>query len=76
MQLLLATGQAEPDSKDNYGRTPLSWAAEHGHQGGSATLAGDWPGRARLEGHETWSDAAVVCRRSWARGGGTAAAVD
>jgi hypothetical protein len=33
VKLLLATGKAEVDSKDTeYGRTPLSWAAENGHE--------------------------------------------
>ena len=31
MKLLLATDGVDPDSKDNDGRTPLSWAAEHGN---------------------------------------------
>ncbi|KPA38507.1 nacht and ankyrin containing protein, partial [Fusarium langsethiae] len=29
---LLATGQVDVDAKDNNGRTPLSWAARHGHE--------------------------------------------
>ena len=32
VQLLLATGNIDTDSKDNYGRTPLSWAAKNGHE--------------------------------------------
>ncbi|KXX76648.1 Ankyrin repeat domain-containing protein 50, partial [Madurella mycetomatis] len=31
VQLLLDTGKAKVDSKDNNGRTPLSWAASNGH---------------------------------------------
>ena len=31
MQLLLDKG-ADIESKDNYGQTPLSWAAERGHE--------------------------------------------
>ncbi|KAF4613399.1 hypothetical protein G7Y89_g15488 [Cudoniella acicularis] len=31
-QPLLATAQFHIDSKDKYGRTPLSWAAENGHE--------------------------------------------
>ena len=31
MKLLLEKG-AELESKDEYGRTPLSWAAENGHE--------------------------------------------
>jgi ankyrin repeat protein len=31
VRLLLEKG-AEPDSKDNGGRTPLSWAAKRGHE--------------------------------------------
>jgi ankyrin repeat protein len=27
-----ATDSVDPDSKDKYGRTPLSWAAENGHE--------------------------------------------
>ena len=29
---LLETGKADVDAKDRYGRTPLSWAAENGHE--------------------------------------------
>jgi ankyrin repeat protein len=32
VNLLLATGKANVDSKDNTGRTPLSWAAENGYE--------------------------------------------
>src|SRR5271156_2090642 len=32
MKLLLAQDGLGPDSKDGYGRTPLSWAAENGHE--------------------------------------------
>ena len=33
MKLLLATGQVDIESKDiQYGQTPLSWAAEKGHE--------------------------------------------
>jgi ankyrin repeat protein len=33
VKLLLETGKANADSKDSYdGRTPLSWAAEGGHE--------------------------------------------
>ena len=32
MTVLLATGGVDPDSKDNCGRTPLSWAAQNGHE--------------------------------------------
>ena len=32
MKLLFAHGSANTDSKDNDGRTPLSWAAEKGHK--------------------------------------------
>ena len=32
VQLLLGTGKVDIDSKDNSGRTPLSWAAENGHE--------------------------------------------
>jgi len=31
VQLVLKTGKVSADSKDSNGRTPLSWAAEHGH---------------------------------------------
>ena len=31
VNLLLEVGRVEVDSKDSYGRTPLSWAAENGH---------------------------------------------
>jgi len=30
VKLLLETSKVEVDSKDSYGRTPLSWAAEKG----------------------------------------------
>jgi ankyrin repeat protein len=33
VELPLATDGVGPDSKDKYGRTPLSWAAENGHEG-------------------------------------------
>ncbi|KAJ3554767.1 hypothetical protein NPX13_g10522 [Xylaria arbuscula] len=32
VKLLLATERVDPDSKDRNGRTPLSWAAENGHE--------------------------------------------
>ena len=32
VQLLLAKDGVDPDSKDSYGRTPLSWAAWNGHE--------------------------------------------
>jgi len=32
VKLLLATGKADVDSKDNEGQTPLSWAALLGHE--------------------------------------------
>ena len=33
MKLLLEKKGVDPDSKDTaYGRTPLSWAAQHGHE--------------------------------------------
>ncbi|KAI8626567.1 ankyrin repeat-containing protein [Xylariaceae sp. FL1651] len=32
LSLLLNTGKVDVDSKDNYGQTPLSWAAEKGHE--------------------------------------------
>ena len=33
MKLLLAKDGVDPDSKDDeYGQTPLSWAAENGHE--------------------------------------------
>jgi ankyrin repeat protein len=32
MQLLLKDPEVDPDLKDSYGRTPLSWAAENGHE--------------------------------------------
>jgi ankyrin repeat protein len=31
VQLLLTIDKVDADSKDSYGRTPLSWAASHGH---------------------------------------------
>jgi ankyrin repeat protein len=31
-KLLLGTGNVDIDSKDNYGQTPLLWAAESGHE--------------------------------------------
>jgi ankyrin repeat protein len=30
--LLLETGKVEVNSKSEFGRTPLSWAAENGHE--------------------------------------------
>ena len=32
VKLLLDTGKVEADSKDNFGQTPLSWAAQGGHE--------------------------------------------
>jgi ankyrin repeat protein len=32
VKLLLAQDGVDPDSKDTSGRTPLSWAAENGHE--------------------------------------------
>ena len=32
VKLLLETGKVDVELKDNYGRTPLSWAAERGHE--------------------------------------------
>jgi ankyrin repeat protein len=32
VKLLLETGKVEVDSKDKNGLTPLSWAAENGHE--------------------------------------------
>jgi ankyrin repeat protein len=32
VQVLLATGDVDVDSKDNYGQTPLSFAAQNGHE--------------------------------------------
>jgi ankyrin repeat protein len=32
VKLLLDTGKVDVDSKDSDGRTPVSWAAEHGHE--------------------------------------------
>jgi len=32
VKLLLKTGKVDVDSKNNNGRTPLSWAAENGHE--------------------------------------------
>jgi ankyrin repeat protein len=32
VRLLLATGQVDADSKDRWGQTPLSRAAEGGHE--------------------------------------------
>jgi len=32
VKLLLDTGKVEVDSKDIYGQTPLSWAAQYGHE--------------------------------------------
>jgi ankyrin repeat protein len=32
VELPFATDGVDPDSKDKYGRTPLSWAAENGHE--------------------------------------------
>ena len=32
VELLLATERVDPDSKDNGGQTPLSWAARNGHE--------------------------------------------
>jgi ankyrin repeat protein len=32
VKVLLARDDVDPESKDNYGRTPLSWAAGNGHE--------------------------------------------
>ena len=72
MKLLLEKG-AELESKDTYyGQTPLSWAAEKGHEAVVKLLLEKG---AELESKDTrWSDAAVVGCRERARGGGEAAA--
>ena len=71
MKLLLEKG-ADLESKDDYGQTPLSWAAENGHEAVVKLLlekGADLESKDRL-----WSDAAVVGCRERARGGGEAAA--
>ena len=72
MKLLLEKG-AELETKDNdYGRTPLSWAAEKGHEAVVKLLlekGAELEAKTRL-----WSDAAVMGCREGARGGGEAAA--
>lgn len=32
VKLLLASGHVDPDSKDNYGRTPLLYTVKEGHE--------------------------------------------
>ena len=71
MKLLLEKG-AELESKDKDGRTPLSRAAENGHEAVVKLLLEKG---AELESKDNiWSDAAIVGCREWARGGGEAAA--
>ena len=72
MKLLLEKG-AELETKDNrYGRTPLSWAAEKGHEAVVKLLLEKG---AELETRMTdMADAAVMGCSEWARGGGEAAA--
>ena len=65
-------GRVELDSKDNYGQTPLSWAAENGHEAVVKLLL-EKGAEPELQG-QRWSDAAVVGCRERARGGGEAAA--
>ena len=68
---LLTHGQSA-DLKDSDGRTPLSWAAENGHEAVVKLLLEKG---AELESKDRrWSDAAVVGCRERARGGGEAAA--
>ena len=74
VKLLLAKDGVDPDSKDgNHGRTPLSWAAENGHEAVvKLLLAKDGVDPDSKDRYR--SDAAVVGRRERARGGGQAAA--
>ena len=60
MKLLLEKG-ADVESKDRYGRTPLSWAAGNGHEAVVKLLLEKG---ADVESKDNiWSDAALVgCR--------------
>ena len=72
MKLLLEKG-ADVESKDReYGQTPLSWAAEKGHEAAVKLLlekGADVESKERI-----WPDAAIVGRMERARGGYEAAA--
>ena len=74
VRLLLATGKAEVDSKDNnYGRTPLSWAAENGHLEVVRLLLAT--GKAEVDSKDkSGTDAAELGGRERPSGGGEAAA--
>ena len=69
---LIIRGQSL-DLKDSYGRTPLSWAAEKGHEAVVKLLL-EKGAELEAKDNELWSDAAVMGCREGARGGGEAAA--
>jgi ankyrin repeat protein len=61
VKLLLEKG-AELELKDNYGRTPLSLAAETGHEAVVRLLL-EYGAELEFQGQGIWSDAAAVsCR--------------
>ena len=65
MRLLLDKG-ADFEAKDKWGQTPLSWAAENGHE---ATVRLLLDKGADFEAKDRWRpDATVVGCWEWARG--------
>jgi ankyrin repeat protein len=61
LSYLLARDDVEVDSKDNDGRTPLSWAADTGHEEVVSYCGTD--GVDVDSKDNGWSDTAVVGRR-------------
>jgi ankyrin repeat protein len=76
VKLLLETGKVDVDSKDNnYGRTPLSWAAENGHEAVVKLLLET--GKVDVDSKDNYGRTPLSwAAEEWARGRGQAAARD